>query len=345
VRGDPLRWAIGDRLSPRVYAVAAAGRLYFTEDDGRTWTLANPEPARTQFLVSPADPERLYAGGPLACPLPSGTAALGLGLEPDPAAGDLPEPAAPLPFARSQDGGATWAETESEPATDAFLQPLLAHPTEPLTVLAAGCMGLYITYDGGDVWELHTLAGTEGLPAHHVVRQMVAAYAAVAPNHPAWDALYAAAYDAGGDALLLFSDDEGRSWETISPLVSASGRTQALPITALAADPAAVGRLWFAAGDAVWATEDLGQFWGLSRRGLPAGAALHALLHHPRERLLLGTAAGLYIKDPAIVRWRPLEDGLPGALAVEGVLFTDAAPNHLWLNTPDGVYRYTLRDW
>ncbi len=341
VRGDPLRRVFGDRLSPLVYAIGRSGRLYRTDDDGQTWESTNPNPPQARFLVSPADPDRLYAGGSPRCFDAQTVSIFGLTLRAPaaPAEADALEP----PFARSADGGATWTMDVTLPAADPILEPLLAHPTEPLTLLAAGCRGLYVTYDGGDSWHLLVRAGENGLPAQRVVQRMAAAYAAVNPDLPAWDALFAVAYNADGDGVVLFSDDEGRKWDAISPLLSGPNPAWRFPIAALAADPASAERLWFAAGDAVWSTTDQGQFWGLSRQGLPSGVTLTALLHHPSERLLLGTTDGLFSKGAAEARWNPVPEALPGPVAVASLLFTDADPNRLWLTTPDGVFRYTLR--
>ena len=52
---------------------------------------------------------------------------------------------------RSTDGGDTWRPTID---VDADIHQVVAHPTEPAVVLAAGALGLSISGDGGDTWEL-----------------------------------------------------------------------------------------------------------------------------------------------------------------------------------------------
>jgi hypothetical protein len=52
---------------------------------------------------------------------------------------------------RSTDGGATWEPTID---VDADVHQVIAHPTEPDVVLAAGAVGLAVSEDGGATWRI-----------------------------------------------------------------------------------------------------------------------------------------------------------------------------------------------
>lgn len=324
--GALLAEVIGNRLSDTIYGYAVDGRLMRSDNNGVSWRLVTARPQVDAFLMSAADPDLLYAGGPLACFDESG------------------EPArAPLPFQRSVDGGATFTETVSLTSTaaagEATLQPLILHPTEPETVIAAGCSGLYASFDGGAAWRALSRTGVDGIPGDFVVQEIVSAYAAVDPERATLDILYAVASDAEGRSLVLASDDEGRTWAVITP--DASDIT--FRISSLTADPDTEGRLWFAASSGVWSTADMGLFWGLTSRGLPSGDVLNDIVYHPRRILLVATDAGLYARGTPINLWSPVGDEALQSLAIDSLLFTEGRPNRIWLNAGDGVYFYTLQ--
>ena len=215
---------------------------------------------------------------------------------------------------------------------------MILHPTEPETVIAAGCNGLYASFDGGATWRVLSRTGVDGIPGDFVVQEIVSAYAAVDPDQPTLDILYAVASDAEGRSLVLASSDEGRTWAVITPDVS----DITFRIDSLTADPDTDGRLWFAASSGVWSTADMGLFWGLTSRGLPGRGALNDIVFHPRRILLLATDAGLYAKGTPINLWSPVGDDVIQSLAIDSLLFTDGRPNRIWLNAADGVYFYTL---
>lgn len=314
-----LEKVIGHRLSDTIYAYTQNGRLLRTDDNAASWGLVTTRPEVSDFLMSAADPDVLYAGGPLDCHGGSGVN--------------------PQPFARSDDGGVSFVETAAEPAAEPVLRPLIIHPDEPLTLIAGGCGGLYESTDGGESWLVLSRAGVDGIPAGYVVQEIAAAYAANDPDAFSLDVLYAAAYEEGGSAIVLASSDEGRTWEVITPDM---GNVR-FSINALEADPVTAGRLWFAGLTGVWSTEDLGQFWGFSSRGLKTGITLTDIVLHPDNRLLLGSSEGLYGKGTAVSRWSALGDETFQELDIESLLLIDSYPGRLWINAADGVYAFEVK--
>jgi photosystem II stability/assembly factor-like uncharacterized protein len=264
--------------------------------------------------MSPADPTVLYGVQPLECD----------------------EPSEPNVFRASYDGGETFAEFQA----DVALSPLLAHPVDPFTLLAAGCDGIYLSSSGGETWFPLSTAPDEELWSDVRAVQMVAAYTMGVDDEPQWAALYVVAADEKGQSVILYSPDQGRTWSQISPDL---GDTPFF-ISSLAADPANVGRLWAAEKKGVWTTEDQGQFWGFTNRGLEdvVGGGLNAILHHPDDIVFLATSAGLYYKQVEATRWVETGDDQLAAKSIDSMLLTDSAPTQLWLNTSDGVFLHSV---
>lgn len=319
-----VMWVTGNRFSMTIYAVTDNGWLYRSDDDGRSWRLMTTNPHFERFLMSPADPDVLYAGTGMACTsdgVPDGF------------------------LFKSTRGGRSWARLEGT----ANLQPLLAHPTDPDRLLAAGCDGLYSTDDGGSSWSLRGGSSQVNLWGTYGLRAMAAAPLATAPGQtpPHWAYLYASGVDADGVSIVAFSGDEGGTWEQLTPLVNPIP----LGLAALEGDPYAAGRLWFADSQGVWSTEDFGASWAFGARGLdialdsssdniPSG--LHAIIYHENGTLFLGTARGLHQQLPGSDRWVFVPvDGL-GSRSVNGLLVTVSNPRVLWLNSEGGVYRHGI---
>ena len=59
----------------------------------------------------------------------------------------------------SSDAGKSWTRHRAPFPLNSRIQALVAHPTQPHTVLAGGDTGLFASYDGGARWER---IGTEG---------------------------------------------------------------------------------------------------------------------------------------------------------------------------------------
>ena len=154
-------------------------------------------------------------------------------------------------ISRSSDGGAIW---ESTIDIDTDVHQVVAHPTEPDVVLAAGAVGLAVSSDGGDTWRIER----GGL-------------------HSA----YARAVAVAGDAVLLTTSDGPRGGRaaiyrtSLDPGVPLEKCTDGLPewfdgsidsgwLVALGSTAA------FATNDGcVFASDDAGRTWNRAADGLP----------------------------------------------------------------------------
>ncbi len=304
IGNDILRVVIGNRLSSTIYGISYSDRLYRTPNNGRSWVRVTNTPDVEEFLMSPANPFVLYSSYSLNCR--SNLVA---------------------PLYRSDDGGLTWDDVNP----DMSLLPLLADPYDSDTLYAAGCDGIYITYDGGYTWEALSTSATEPLWETYVGFEMQASEG---------DALYLLADSSAGESVILYSEDGGKSWSIISP----EAIDETLSMSSIAADPYVNGDLWAASTQGVWSTADLGQFWGLSSAGLARGldAGLNDIVIHPTDRLFLATGEGFYSKTVGATRWTKLGRETV-RLDIFNFLFTNSLPSRLWINTEIGVYRYLVR--
>lgn len=322
IEGSRLKLVIGDRLNSTIYGYTTNGWLYRTPDNGQTWELVTREPAVDHFVMSPADPFTLYSGAPLNCARRS---------------------ARVEPIYRSEDGGGTWLGLL--PLQN--LQPLLAHPTDPKMLLAAGCDGIYVSDNGGGSWQVKANAGESALWQEYVAVNAKAAYAAseFASSQLNWDHLYVFAHNANNDSVVGYSGDIGDTWG----VVTAADSSRRLRISALAVDANVAGRLWIATREGVYSTDDLGSAWSLDDIGLATvlrlngrQPALTDLLHHSSGRLILGTVRGVFVRPDVGLGWSQVLASGYTALNVTNMLFTDSNPNTLWLNTTKGVFTYQL---
>jgi len=144
-------------------------------------------------------------------------------------------------FYRSDDGGRTWTRTEvaaiAGPHGRGPLQ-LVAHPTDPDTLLAAGEDGLLRSEDGGRTWQ-------------PILPGAVTA-AAFVPSDPQQLLAYAVA------AGLVRSADGGRTWQPLGLQVGDDRD----PVVAIAVHPGEAGTVYVAtfAGNLL-RTQDGGRTW------------------------------------------------------------------------------------
>lgn len=325
----PVRTLIGDAHSDVLYALTLDGRLHVSENGGRTWELRTTEPQLTDFHMSAADPTVLYAGNGVECSAETGSA----------------------PFLKSTDGGVRW---ETLP-TAAGLIPLLLHPADADTVLAADCDLPFMTDNGGAAWNAKPDISPERIWTKFYA---VAAAATTLADEsaPALDYLYVAGVAREGRAVLVYSGDAGATWTRITPRMNPAP----VMITAVAADRRIPGRVWFADENGIWATDDFGGMWTLQNAGLDGffegddgsegddeseggdAPAVTSLLYAADHGLLLGTRAGLYFWEDGAEAWTPVGVGELEAPAVEALLVLDSAPDTLWVTTAQGVYTVTL---
>jgi len=207
------------------------GRLYHTTDHGQTWTAMGlettyPEQPRT-IAIDPADPQTVYVGWQNALNEGSGgeryfikstdggqnwTAlwvpradALVLVVAVSPHDSDFVVAGVGGPLMISEDGGATWRETDFAPLQ--FLRLFDHHSlafdaVEPDTFFTAQNVGLLKTADRGYTWSLLR----EG------IAEVTANVIAVHPTDR--DRIYAASSQGEG---LYTSGDGGQTWEWLDP--------------------------------------------------------------------------------------------------------------------------------
>jgi len=307
-----LQEVIGNRLSSTIYGVAIAPRLYRSNDDGVTWSLMLRNPAITDFLMSPANPATLYSTLPIDCTVEVERTSL----------------------YRSDNGGATW--TPLNPGFD--LLPLVADPDDEDILIATGCDGLYRTEDGGWSWSPLSTSLDNPVWEEYGARQIAPVYFAEGES-PTLDHLYALVSNRDGASLLFYSQDGGENWMEISPM------DVEVAFTALTIDLWQIGRVWLSEESGVWSTEDQGQYWGLSRRGLDDAAArgLSDILLTPDEQLYLASGLGLYSKEVATPLWQKVGSQAIRRQNVQTLLYTESSGEQVWLNSANGVYRFTIQ--
>lgn len=307
-----LEEVIGNRLSSTIYGLAIAPRLYRSDDNGSSWVLVRRNPEIDAFLMSAADADVLYSALPIAC-------------EDDADVGTL---------YRSENGGFSWFALNQ----GFELRPLIVDPQDADIVIAAGCDGLYRTEDGGWSWSPLSTASEQILWEEYRALEIESVYYADGET-PTLDNLYLLVGDEEDASLLLFSEDGGANWSEISPM------DVALHFKSMTVDPREIGRVWLSEENGVWSTEDQGQYWGLSTRGLESALpyGLTDILLDNSERLFLGTGLGVYGKDVTTSLWAKLGNSTIQRQDIEGLLYTDSAEEQIWLNAANGVYRLAIQ--
>lgn len=318
----PLAKVVGHRQSPVLYGLTDDGALFRSGDNGDTWELMAEWAPVDDFIISAANPMVLYRGRGLAC---DGT--------------DVKT----QPFYRSRNGGVTWTRL---PMGD-NLTPLLAHPRDAATLLAADCEMLYLSVDGGERWQPKQDLSSTDLWTRYRVEQVAAATktgktrAGDPPlDEAGWGHLYAGGSDGDGSSVVAHSGDMGEGWARITPRLN----PEPVGLSAMAADPDEAGRLWFADEHGIWQTADFGRSWLLTPFGpkatseREAESAVTALTVGADGTLYVGTTSGPYQGDGTGGDWTRVGDETAQTIKVQYLLLTDD-PNALWINAAGGVYR------
>ncbi|MCX7671200.1 MAG: hypothetical protein N2439_14165, partial [Anaerolineae bacterium] len=299
---------------------AAAGYLYRSADDGRTWqSVALPsdwpaEDVPDDLLPAPADPRRLY--------LTSRRNRLW----------------------RSDDGGTTWRLVRG-PTADASDRPaspprLASSPDRPETLLWAqslpgGGIALERSEDGGMHWRALPSAGF-----------------AAASGVNALIGLRNGIFLLNTTQGTFRSADGGASWQPLEGALSSGSVAQFLVWPEKAPWPSAGGRqgettgseqiVLAATGYGVFVSRDGGALWQPRGNGLPVNSRIAGLLANPKQpgqlwafmdvRALAGTPA-----PPAVLRsadggqsWTPAAAGL-GEVAVHAWAADPAAADRLMI--------------
>jgi len=317
---------IGDRLSSTIYAYTDDGWLYRSEDDGTVWMLVSTTPTVDDFVMNAANPDVLYGSNGITCANDS--------------ISNTNE------IYKSVDGGITWIEV---PGSVGKL-PLLSHQGDENSLFAADCEMLFLTIDGGFSWIAKPDNSPDALWANYRVIDMAAAslIGDPTPQTPNWDQLYAGGVDADGTGVIAFSNDLGDTWVRLTPNISPAPWS----LTAITADPFVEGVVAFSEPRSLWFTENFGVNWQVTTKGLNnvldrgiSGAAfgLNDILYHsPSKELYLATARGLYMKRADATSWEKVEDTNFDLENILSMVYTESAPEQIWLNTDDGVFLYVV---
>jgi photosystem II stability/assembly factor-like uncharacterized protein len=329
-----------------VYAGGANAGVLRSADAGQTWQVASTHlraTAVTALAVDPTNSAHLYAyvlgeglfasrnGGGRWRPLPAANALPALEVTPASsfivpplALGPLtlaidPQAAATVYFAsaaglaKSLDAGATWSQIQ--PPCLGF-NSLNVDPSAPATLFAAGQVGpdcaaaidgvcsLFKSTDGGADWAC--LAGGLGPFSDPVLF--------LAPSTPSTTVtLYAFDEPAFGALTqpLYQSSDGGASWTT----VSASLPGQPFGTASLVVDPLNAQRLFaLSFGGTLWRSQDGGQHWRETDRGIPPALQTLVAAIDPFDTALLyagSSDVGVYQSKNGGTTWQPLLSGLP----------------------------------
>jgi photosystem II stability/assembly factor-like uncharacterized protein len=324
IGSDRIKKVIGDRLSSVIYAYTEDGSLYRSDDDGRIWVLVTNEPMVGDFVMNANDPDVLYSDSEISCDV--------IASEEE-------------PMYRSVDGGFTWIELPDSLTK----RPLLSHQGDPNSLFATDCEMLYLTTDGGLTWEEKPDTSTDALWEDFHVVDMVASslLGDTDPDQPNWNQIFAGGINENGTGVVAFSNDLGETWVRLTPNIDPAP----WGMSAITADPFIEGLVAFSEPRSVWFTENFGVNWQVTTKGLSnvldrgvTGAAfgLNDIVYHPVGELYLATARGLYSKSIDANEWEKIDDYDFDLAELTGLLFTETAPNKLWINSEQGVFVYDM---
>ncbi len=279
---DVARLAVSPADARLVLAVAGAGGVYATGNEGDSWQQVfkqsvqavafHPQERDTWYVAST---NRVYrtddAGGSWR--------ELYLETTPEAAISDIavdqtkPETIYAVTtkgvFLMSDDEGLTWQKRYAFPSgiVKAFI-----NPRDTRILYAAAATGaLWRSADKGETWadlseRIRDTAEVKRFGGYQAMQFI--------PGRP--DALlYATSY------ALFRSFNSGADWEVV-PLVTPPG---AVTITGLACDPASEQNVWYAAGAALYRTKDAGLSWETLR--LPSTRSATALTAHPTDSSIM----------------------------------------------------------
>lgn len=285
-----------------------------SDDGGQTWRRVSNAIVHLP-LVSPANPDILYAGDFPAC----------LRGDEDPL------------FYRSTDGGTTWQETPAGRG----IRPIAFRPGDPSTIYGISCWAVNVSRDGGVTWEktgptqgwdITDILLTEGPDA----RFLAILTSEGGTSHLAW-------FNQNGE---LEQDlTEGLSFWGAGVLASGGSSLYIADATGVRRSDDG-GQHWtlFKEGleDVILSTDPITE--GISDAEVARGYGLFALVSDPRDprRLVLGTVRGVYLSEDRGEHWRPLGIEALARARVNGLDWEPAQPGVLYATTEVGVYRVHL---
>lgn len=304
---------------------AAVNNIFFgpeinrSSDLGETWTESSEEPRFKQDSG-----EKLEAMWHIAPGRPEEQGVLYVG-------------AAPASLWKTTDSGETWTELRSlaehpsrpdwEPGAGGLcLHTILLDPERPGRMYAGiSAVGLFRTDDGGETWQLNSQGLVPALPPR--------------VDENSGRCVHKAVLDPTNSEIVFQqshrgtyrSRDGGLSWDDIGddlpssfgfPMVNHPRRPGTLYTVMMDSDEfrsAAEGRV------AVWITDDAGESWQASTRGLPQRDAYTGVLREAMSvdgadplGIYLGTTGGALYRSPDEGEsWELMADNLPRILSVE----------------------------
>ncbi len=344
------------------------GRVYRSTDVGETWTAekatlsGKPEsPLITRLVISPDKPEVLLLARSDMLDRPDRLALErsedgGANWQPVTVSGLPPQTAIGSLVAlrdgvyllnstqgtyRSADGGSTWRPLEGPLSAGqvAGFVPLPERAGSPAagvlltdqTVLAATGYGIFISRDGGALWQAHG----NGLPSNSSIAGLVTDARrggqiwAISDNRPI----------AGTPLppLVLRSLDGGRTW-----LPSGRGLPPGVA-TAWALDPSMPDTLMLATAETFARTSDAGLTWQITRIE-PGRHVSIAAAPSNSQVIYLGGRPALRSTDRG-ASWQPMPVVLPGtelqATDVTGLVVDPTQTDHLWAGFDGGIAEST----
>lgn len=274
--------------------------LYKSTDGGDTWVqLAESTFGGRCFariVVSPQNPQRLYAAIGRAGGFPALAAAKG-----------HPSANGPVGVFRSDDGGVTWSQLTGGLPTVAATD-LAINPANPSVLYAAighifgdPANGIYRSADGGDSWT--KLAG--GLPTGNLGRISLA----IAPSQPArvYALITNAATSTGGNASTLGAyrtDNDGTTWTSLP--VGSIQSTYGWYLSVVGVQPTNPDVV-FMGGLNLYRSTNAGASW---QNASPSHVDQHALDWDAAGRLVAGHDGGVDRTTNLGSTWTSLNPGL-----------------------------------
>ncbi len=153
----------------------------------------------------------------------------------------------------SPDAGASWVRHRAPFPLNSRIQALVAHPSEPQTVLAAGDTGLFVSRDGGAQWE--RIGVQEALPTVWSL--------AIDPVEP--QTLFAGTRPAG----VYRSRDGGQHWEKLNIDIASECSIGTPFVTSVLVDPDDHRTVWVGVEiDGIYRSRDGGETWAHVQEGL-----------------------------------------------------------------------------
>lgn len=219
---------------------------------------------------------------------------------------------------RSDDGGASWQETYTEPGSGTVITALAISPDNPATLMAGTSAGVVIqSADGGATWK-NILAAQgavtkaffeRGLPGMRVLLVFKQGTMASQDGGVTWQdnsgasTSYATAPDqvpqpkdlftltqdpqntaliyGGGSNGLFRSADRGRTWKVVNIIES----SKSFPIRAIAVNPRNANEIVYGSGSAFYKSNDGGSQWSVT--DLKTGRGMSTLAYDPLQPEIL----------------------------------------------------------